>query len=230
VLLENNVRVGNGFMGMFADSQNHGQESSFLMKNNTFVGNRSFFPLSFNWPEANPKGVGHQRWEASGNVFDLTTALLGLSFRQSISSEKAEAVARETLKWRESRNVFGDKATFVELWTAIHGINGWKNGNLPLFRAIQSVADWEQFWGVKDTGSLQGPVRFKGGDIMAKLESDPASITPEDCRLALGSAGKSARDDGRDLGADVDLVGPGPAYERWKRRRSISSGSRTPGS
>ena len=40
--------------------------------------------------------------------------------------------------------------------------------------------------------------------------------TPEDFRLASDSAGKGTGPDGMDLGADVDLVGPGAAYERWK--------------
>ena len=41
--------------------------------------------------------------------------------------------------------------------------------------------------------------------------------TPEDFRLRSGSAGYQAGKDGKDLGADVDLVGPGPAYELWKK-------------
>jgi hypothetical protein len=40
---------------------------------------------------------------------------------------------------------------------------------------------------------------------------------PDDFRLREGSPGYRAGADGKDLGADVDLVGPGPAYERWKK-------------
>ena len=43
------------------------------------------------------------------------------------------------------------------------------------------------------------------------------AITPDDFRLRADSAGYRAGKDGKDLGADVDLVGPGPAYERWKK-------------
>ena len=47
---------------------------------------------------------------------------------------------------------------------------------------------------------------------------DPSEeITPEDFRLRSNSAGHRAGPGGKDLGADVDLVGPGPAYERWKK-------------
>ena len=38
-----------------------------------------------------------------------------------------------------------------------------------------------------------------------------------DFRLRPDSAGYRAGKDGKDLGADVDLVGPGLAYERWKK-------------
>ena len=35
-------------------------------------------------------------------------------------------------------------------------------------------------------------------------------------RLRAGRPGDKAGKDGKHLGADEDLVGPGPAYERWK--------------
>jgi hypothetical protein len=40
--------------------------------------------------------------------------------------------------------------------------------------------------------------------------------SPFDLRLAADSKGHGAGEGGRDLGADLDLVGPGAAYERWK--------------
>ena len=55
------------------------------------------------------------------------------------------------------------------------------------------------------------------GDLLAKLGAAPEKLTPEDFRLRPDSAGYRAGKDKKDLGADVDLVGPGPAYERWKK-------------
>jgi hypothetical protein len=49
------------------------------------------------------------------------------------------------------------------------------------------------------------------------MMSAPERVTPADFRLRPDSAGYRAGKDGKDLGADVDLVGPGPAYERWKK-------------
>src|SRR5262249_22236447 len=45
----------------------------------------------------------------------------------------------------------------------------------------------------------------------------PESITADDFRLRPDSPGYQAGKDKKDLGADVDLVGPGAAYERWKK-------------
>jgi hypothetical protein len=78
-------------------------------------------------------------------------------------------------------------------------------------------ADWNRFWGLKETGSSEGVIRFSGGDLHAKALADAAKLTPEDFRLRLDSAGYRAGKDKKDIGANVDLVGPGPAYERWKQ-------------
>src|SRR5262249_60336292 len=80
-------------------------------------------------------------------------------------------------------------------------------------RPSRTLADWEQFWSLENTGSLQAKVQFQGYDAA----SPPANPTPSDFRLRPDSPGKGAGKDGRDLGADVDLVGPGAAYERWKQ-------------
>jgi hypothetical protein len=42
-------------------------------------------------------------------------------------------------------------------------------------------------------------------------------LKPDDFRLAVDSTGYRAGPDGKDLGADIDFVGPGNAYERWKK-------------
>jgi len=52
---------------------------------------------------------------------------------------------------------------------------------------------------------------------MGRIYVAPDQITPQDFRLRPDSAGYRAGKDGKDLGADVDLVGPGPAYERWRK-------------
>ena len=81
----------------------------------------------------------------------------------------------------------------------------------------KDLADWNRFWHQTDTGSTEGVVRFQGGDLLQRTLTDAEKLSPEDFRLRADSAGYHAGPDGKDLGADVDLVGPGPAYERWKK-------------
>src|SRR5262249_40412282 len=94
------------------------------------------------------------------------------------------------------------------------GFVGWRM--LPLGRA-QDLEDWHRFWKLADTGSVRGPLRFQGGDLRGRATSDPARVTPDDYRLHPRSTGHRAGPDARDLGAEIDLVGPGTAYERWKK-------------
>ena len=76
---------------------------------------------------------------------------------------------------------------------------------------------WKQFWSSPESGSVEGRVRYQGGDLLARLADEPEKLTAGDFRLRPDSAGYRAGPDGKDLGADVDLVGPGLAYERWKK-------------
>jgi hypothetical protein len=68
----------------------------------------------------------------------------------------------------------------------------------------------EQLW-------TKGILKLTGGALLARLDSEPENLQPDDHRLRPDSAGYRAGPDGKDLGADVDLVGPGDAYERWKK-------------
>jgi hypothetical protein len=66
-----------------------------------------------------------------------------------------------------------------------------------------------------ETGSSEGSIHYQAGDL--NLVQPAAKLAPGDYRLQQDSAGFEAGQDGKDLGADVDLVGPGAAYERWKK-------------
>ena len=64
--------------------------------------------------------------------------------------------------------------------------------------------------------------------VRVSMKASPEKLVPADFRLHAESAGKDARKDGKDLGADVDFVGPGatyerlqktPAYQEWRKNR-----------
>ena len=83
--------------------------------------------------------------------------------------------------------------------------------------SVNDLASWRKFWGSPETGCIQSEIRYQGGDLASRLTGGAVKLTPDDFRLRPDSAGYRARSDGKDIGADVDLLGPGPAYERWKK-------------
>jgi Protein kinase domain len=146
------------------------------------------------------------------NVFDTERVVFDLlqpsGFKPFLTVAEAENWLPRRVEWREERNLYraGNRLLGFEI----------QAGPEVETNRGKDLADWTRFWGLKDTGSLQGDIRFDGGDLRARARTDAAKITPEDFRLRPDSAGYRAGKDGKDLGADVDLVGPGKAYERWK--------------
>ena len=93
---------------------------------------------------------------------------------------------------------------------------GSPTGALPVANTYDLTA-WRKFWGSPETGSIQSEIRYRGGDLAGRLAGGADQLTPDDFRLRPDSAGYRAGKNGKDLGAEVDIVGPGLAYERWKK-------------
>ena len=121
---------------------------------------------------------------------------------------EAEAALLRLLQWRGERNVFASGSTSVR-WTA--------DAKQQPAQGPKSLEEWKRFWGAAEDGSLEGRLRYQGGNLLSRTGADLDQLTPDDFRLRPDSAGYRAGPDGKDLGADVDLVGPGTAYERWKQ-------------
>jgi hypothetical protein len=119
-----------------------------------------------------------------------------------------EAAVRLMVTWREHRNLDSPGSAYLQCLVA-NKFRDW--------RLFETRAAWDHIWGSGPTGSLEGRIRYHGGDLLARLANGPGQLTPDDFRLRPDSAGYRAGDDGKDLGADIDLVGPGPAYERWQK-------------
>jgi hypothetical protein len=165
-----------------------------------------------------PRGMAGEkrvRFEASDNVFDMRVGMFQFEvlgqFVEKAKWQKAgdaEAVFMPLVGWSEKRNAYSPSAAAI-----------WWSPRPGDFRPIApgSLKDWRRRWNLTDTGSSEGAVRYHGGDLRSKAVTAPEKLTPEDFRLRPDSAGYRAGPSGKDLGADVDLVGPGPAYERWKK-------------
>jgi hypothetical protein len=111
--------------------------------------------------------------------------------------------------WNGEGNVFAGGGPLIEVQRGYVAPEPVKD--------TQTLADWRRLWGTAEANSIRGIVRYQGGDLLAKVNLAPEQLTPEDFRLRPDSAGYCAGTDGKDLGADVDLVGPGKAYKRWKK-------------
>jgi formylglycine-generating enzyme required for sulfatase activity/serine/threonine protein kinase len=146
------------------------------------------------------------------NVNDCST-FMTLSDRPEtppLAPTAALAFVRELVAYQEERNVHAAGGPL--LW-----YTGKKWTELSSDRTVNDAETWQRFWEDAVSSSLQGNVRFHGGNLRPRTEESLEALTRDDFRLREGSAGYRAGLDGKDLGADVDLVGPGAAYERWKK-------------
>src|SRR5262249_5269718 len=124
------------------------------------------------------------------NIKSTENAVLGssglLHFAQSdlfqakerrLSNQQALAELPKLVRWAEERNVYEVRTSFTNLT------------NIP-----DHVRDWEKFWKLDRTGSLQGTLRFKFGP------PNGPNLRPESFRLQSESLGQAASKGGRDLG------------------------------
>ena len=214
-VIDNCVCVGGAATHLhFADGVNEAliefHRSTFAMQLLAGVG----FSVAPDPPSKLP-GQKRVQFEASDNVFDMRFGMLEIGvvgpFVEKAKWQKAgdaEAVFMPLVGWGEERNVYSSRSTEIR-WSPRPGESRRiARGNLK---------DWQHRWNLTNTGSLEGAVRFDGGDLLLRAATAPEKLTPADFRLRADSAGYRAGKGGKDLGADVDLVGPGAAYERWKK-------------
>ena len=151
-----------------------------------------------------------------GHVLSTYQDKATLADGKSLPAEKLENFLERMMAWHGERNVYssGSGGDGQQMFLIASGASDveqdWLHGPMDL-------AAWSKFWGSPDPGAIKGKVRYQGGDLLAKLATAPEKLTADDFRLRPDSAGYRAGKDGKDLGANVDLVGPGPAYERWKK-------------
>jgi hypothetical protein len=154
------------------------------------------------------------RLETSGNVFATRRARFSVEWRDDPldTEENARTLLRRFFHYSDEGNLYQTAPDFCSL-TFAEKNKVFKNLG-PLFAGLK---DWQQFWDQAASKSVEGTPIFQGGDLAKTFAANPFQLQPADFRLAPGSPGKGAGPGGKDLGADVDLVGPGAAYERWKQ-------------
>jgi len=213
--IENCVSAVGGIR--FSNAERDITDVTIRVHGNTLVGNCLTLVMDGK-PDLPEAGVAAPpiRLEFSSNVarWDVTTRNGGFLFFHDhldngpFTAPQAEAFLQRLIRLDEKQNVYRTGTPMLRLmahWQYLEGKRG------------RDLADWNRFWSQKDTGSVEGDIRFQGGDLVTRARTAPERLTAEDFRLRPDSAGYRTGKDGKDLGADVDLVGPGPAYERWKK-------------
>jgi len=152
--------------------------------------------------------------DVSGNVFDCAEVISAVRPGNfEMSTQETGDWLRQSIAWREQHNVYsmlGKPLLYLVKQNADQYVP------TPIL-GVGSLSEWEDFWGLADTASREGAIVFATGDTQRRARSSTELLTPDDFRLRRDSTGYRAGPDGKDLGADVDLVGPGKAYERWKQ-------------
>ena len=133
-----------------------------------------------------------------------------------LSAKDAQRLLTQLVGWQDNQNLYSspEDSAFLSLTATT---NPGKDIAIPQTAPVTTLLAWKNFWGMKELDSQRGLAKFQGGDLVARAKSTPERILPEDFRLRPDSAGYRAGKDGKDIGADVDLVGPGAAYDRWKK-------------
>jgi hypothetical protein len=112
---------------------------------------------------------------------------------------------------------FDDRGSVYPGGTNLLGFSaGWqpfKEG-----RTWTTLRDWYAFWSHRAVPeSLYGAISFQEPDLHNRLIRDVGGVTPAEFRLPATSPAKGTSTDGRDFGADMDLLGPGEPLARWRR-------------
>jgi serine/threonine protein kinase len=169
------------------------------------------------------KDAKRVRFDASSTIFDTPSVVVmnevvPFLARLKPQPEEAKALLLRMLTWRDRGNLYIPGGSLLL----------WNEPPKGVAREIgpRSLADWKKVWASGDADAVEGRVKYQGGDLLAKLRDAPEKLTPEDFRLRADSPGYKA---GKDLGADVDLVGPGAAYGRWKKTPEYQQWLKTTG-
>jgi hypothetical protein len=212
VTVANCLVVGEGTAVTLSGSKS----TKLLLTHNTMLGTRSLRVILRENIDG-PAGGGPKPLEAegSGNLFRAPVSFnqwhTSLAPGKTLNSADAELALRRVVAWHESGNLYAlpDGRDLLQLAGDYRDMPP----NLP----TQTIPQWKEFWASDAPASFRGTAKFEGGDLIAKLAATPEQVSSEDFRLLSNSAGYRAGKDGKDLGADIDLVGPGLAYERWKK-------------
>jgi serine/threonine protein kinase len=132
---------------------------------------------------------------------------------EALTRAEAQAFLRRLITWSEGHNAVSDASAPM----TYYGYWGDPAPRATLLRDGPTPADWQQFWKLERATGSWGRIYFQTESLSEKVIEAPQTVSAPDFRLRGDSLGKKAGPGGKDLGADLDRIGPGKAYEEWKK-------------
>jgi hypothetical protein len=213
VRIEDNLIAGNDVVTFLMGPPS--RDVAVQLKRNTLVGRTcwtfTILPEGDSLAETADAPGQLVRFESVGNVLasDVPFKVL-FTYPEEVKANQWQSLVQRFIHWHEEQDI-------VPARTAASIVKAPVAGKDPSELRIRSVANWTRSLGLPETAVSEGTFTFQCGDLTSRAITAPEQLTTEDFRLRADSAGYRALQGGNDLGADVDLVGPGPAYERWKK-------------
>ena len=213
--LENCLIVGH----INFDDLGESSEYSMSIRNSTVLNceqNCSLLLLTM-YRTPHPQPVQATHFQASGSVLDSASPMMTFAqpralVQHPLGPEEAQAWLKQRIIWRADHNLYRTRGAYLDDLVTSGEVKDFARTELATDRAA-----WNQFWTLTDTDSVEDLIRYQGGDLHAKARSSLGQLTPEDFRLRPDSAGYQGGPNGEDIGANIDFVGPGEAYERWQQ-------------
>jgi Protein kinase domain len=146
---------------------------------------------------------------ASENVIDNAgpAVVLNQFQDQPLSPADGQALFHRVLSWKGSRNLFkkgGEIGRFAHKFQPLQG-----------GQPVKTLEEWLQFWGPgSENDSSAAAITFRGEATKLGPQALLGAFA-----LQANNPGWRAGPAGKDIGADVDIVGPGAPYERWKNKK-----------
>src|SRR5262249_45963504 len=127
------------------------RDASIRLTRDTIVGSWPFVLMLDSLPDAAPAkpllkvSATENAILGSAGLFYFAQSDRFLAEERRLTNERALAELPKLVAWAEARNIYEVHTSYTNLGT------------------IEHVKDWEQFWKLDRTGSLQGTLRFKLG-------------------------------------------------------------------
>ncbi|MBL8822071.1 MAG: serine/threonine protein kinase [Planctomycetia bacterium] len=144
--------------------------------------------------------------KAFRNIVDCTHPLTVLTLpRNPFDINHPETIrdlGKAVVSWSEDSNVYRKHTDYLSALRT----SQIKMAELNISQSaeLKNVAQWQEFWNMKDTRSIEGDIQFQ-------TRTGPTPLTVLQLKQIANTSGPLMKE----MGPSTDLIGPGEAYHQW---------------